>query len=366
MQPHLEIENDLVVVLNLFVNKFLMRWLFNHGLTPEELYTNTPKKIINRKRTWFIKNYGSTQSYEDAISAPFKYCFGLIMNKIIDDRVRFKVPVNWEAYIDFEIVTEDKFIKCRQNGRFQDIDFIESDFTGYALRYYFTAKTYQKHYQVYLGGDLKKKFIKGINSGIKYYSIRDFTINDVIDKVYDKFPDLDKKEVKNLIVHGFRRMHAAIKFGCGITINTTKYLNCYLYIGQLYANAIKQVKDYSFRRDQKLRKIEQWKREEFDGYYYIGLTPKVIKEWINLNIVSRTLLKFRKVLARKVMEELFYKNPDMYIFRINVKKFKGWMFWIEELNFRNVKYMGKVENYSFKPSDKLWKELIKTYETGNS
>ena len=53
-----------------------MRILFNHGLSVEELYSNTKSSIIDRKWTWFIKNYGWTQSYEDAIGAPFKYCIG--------------------------------------------------------------------------------------------------------------------------------------------------------------------------------------------------------------------------------------------------------------------------------------------------
>lgn len=75
-----------------------MRILFNHGMTAEELYSNTPKKVIDRKWRWFIKHYGVTRSYEDAISDPFKYCFGLILNKILDERVRFIIPAVSESY----------------------------------------------------------------------------------------------------------------------------------------------------------------------------------------------------------------------------------------------------------------------------
>lgn len=69
-----------------------MRTFFNHGLLPSEIYTNTPKKIIDRKWTWLISKFGSSSSYEDAIADPFKYCFGLILNRVIDDKVRFKIP----------------------------------------------------------------------------------------------------------------------------------------------------------------------------------------------------------------------------------------------------------------------------------
>jgi hypothetical protein len=363
MQLLHEIEKDLVNHLNLLDS---MRMLFNHGLTIEELYSNTPKKIIDRKWRWFIKYYGSTSSYEDAISDPFKYCWVVLVNKIIDEKVRFKIPVKNEAYIDFEIVDEEKFVQHKQSGRFPEIDFIMSDFRGYALRYYFKAKAYQKSNQLYLGGDLKKKFLSKINAGENFYSIKDIILDDFIDQIYEKFPELTKSEVRNLILHGFRRLHSSIKFGCSITINTTKYGNCYIHIGSLTLDIKKQVAEYNKRRDKKLRKIEAWKKLPFDGYYYIGLCPSLFESWLELNKTSRILVKFQKVFPRKIMQELFYKHNEIYIFRITLKKFKGWLFWAEEISNRNTVYIGKVKNLVFTPSDQTWKELIKEYEKRNS
>lgn len=231
--------------------------LFNHGMTAGELYTNTPKKITDKHWRWFIKHYGHTSSYEDALADPFKYCIGLVMNKVIDEKVRFKIPVNSEAYIDFEIVSDEEFQKHRNWGRFKEIDFINSDFRGYAIRYYFRAKAYQKSYQIYVGSDLKKKFLDKINSGERFYSTRDITINDVLEEVCEKFPQLEEKEVKNLLLHGFRRLHSAMKYGCAITINTRKYINCYIYIGTISLVPEKQIEEYNIKRDRKLRKIEQ-------------------------------------------------------------------------------------------------------------
>jgi hypothetical protein len=51
-------------------------------------------------------------------------------------------------------------------------------------------------------------------------------------------------------------MHSAMKFGCAITINTKKFMNCYAYIGDLTLTPQKQIREYSIRRDRKLRKIE--------------------------------------------------------------------------------------------------------------
>ena len=178
----------------------------------------------------------------------------LIINRILDEKERFKIPYS-DAYIDFEIVTGDKFIEQRQNGRFSNIDFVESDFTGYFLNYFYKTKAYQKQMPIYLGGELKAKFIDGINSGVKYYTIKDFTLNDILPEVHKKFNDFKLQELKNLISHGFRRMHSAIKFGCAISL--LSYRNKLVaYIGKLTLITGEQIKQYSVRRDRKLRKIE--------------------------------------------------------------------------------------------------------------
>lgn len=356
MFPLLEIGNDLVKVLNPLDN---LRTLFNHGLLPSELYTNTPKKIVDKKWVWFLKQYGTSHSYEEAISDPFKYCLGVIINKIIEDKVRFIIPNVSESYIDFEIVSDEKFMVQRQNGRFRAIDFVESDFTGYAIRYYFKSKAYQKSYQIHLGGELKKLFLDKVNSGEKFYSIKDITINDIIMEVHDKFNSFTLIELKKLLVHGFRRMHSAIKFGCAITIATTKFINCYLYIGDISTLPDKQLREYSRRRDRKLRKIEGWKKSDFDGYYYIGLNETALYSWLEDNKKTRTSPLFRKGIARKIQKELYYKYRHLYIFRIEVDSFKGWTFMVNNGKFKGTTYIGEVNNLKFEPNEMKIKDFKK-------
>lgn len=343
-----------------------MRILFNHGLTPGEIYTNTPKSIIDKKWRWMISRYGSTDSYEDAIADPFKYCFGLILHKIIEDKVRFRVPAKTEAYIDFEIVSGEKFISQRQNGRFSEIDFIESDFTGYFLMYYFKAKAYQKAMPIYIGGELKRKFLDKINSGVKFYTTKDVTIEDFIDPVHERFPDFTRAEIKRLLLYGFRRMHSAIKFGCAISINTRKYINCLAYIGKLTLTPEKNIKEYSIRRDRKLRKIEGWKKAEFDGYYYIGLNPTGFDRWLEDNKTSKSIAKFNNVIPRKIQEEIYYKAKHLHVFRFKRKTFKGWAYWADELKIRDLEYLGEAYEHKFHPSYKTWIELKKEYEKRSS
>lgn len=338
-----------------------MRLLLNHGLRPGELYKNTPKTITDKKTLWFRNNFGWSKTLEDSLSGPFQYCFSLILNRVIDDKVRFKLPVKTEAYIDFEIVSGEDFVKQKQNGRFPEIDFIESDFTGYFLNYVYRAKAYNKIRHIYIGGDLKQKFLNGINSGIKYYTIKDITIDDFIDEVHQKFSALNKNEVKKLLLLGFRRMHSAIKYGCYLTISSERF-NCFAFIGSITLIPDKQIKEYSMRRDRKLRKIDGWAKTPFDGYYYIGLNHTGFERWLEDNKKTRTVVKFRNVIPRKLKEELYYKDKQLHIFRFKRDTFKGYAYWADELNIRKLEYLGEVYDRKFIPSNKTWQELKKEYE----
>ena len=337
-----------------------MRTLFNHGLGIEDLFTNTPKRVVDREWGWYSKNFGSTNGYAEAISNPFKYALVLIFNKMLDERLRFITPQG--AYFDFTSIMEDDFIRERQKGKFQDIDFINSDFTAYQVKFIFNGKSYKRYQNVYFGGELREKFIQNINNGIKYYTTEDFKINDIYHLIYEKFPEFTNKEIREIIKFGFGRMLSSIKYGCSCTLNTRRYGNCYVYIGKMLWEQRLQIENYKFRRDRKLRKIFQWKRPEFDGYYYVGITGTLFTDWLKENKYSKSKVKFKKVMVRKIMKELYYRYPEVYIFRIKVKKFKGLIFWKEKLDARETVYMGKVEKLKFSKAEITWKELIKQNE----
>ena len=337
--------------------------LFNHGLTVQELYTNSPKDLTDKNKRWFLLRYGSADSFEDAISDPFKYSLVLILNYILDKRIRFKIPRVEDSYIDFEIVKDEKFKEHKNLGRFKEIDFIASDFTGYAVRYYYQGKVYQRSVQIYFGGDLKKKFLNYVNSGIPFYTKSTVEIDYFFPYIHDQFNELSYSEVKKLVLHGFRRMHSAIKTGCAVSVAIYKYQpNCIFHIGKLTGDPEEQIKIFDRKRARKLRKISAWKREEYDGYYYIGLNSERMEEWVENNKTSRVIVKFNNIVARKLKEEFYYKAKNLYLFKFKVPKFKGWFFWKEQIKIRDLEFVGKVVDYKLLPSTKTWKEVIKEYE----
>jgi hypothetical protein len=208
---------------------------------------------------------------------------------------------------------------------------------------------------------LRKKFLERVNSGIKYHTIHDITIDLFWPQIYAQFSMLTKMEVKHLVMFGFRRMHSAMKSGCAISIQVKRYYNCIAHIGAVWADIPKQFQQYSVRRDNKLRRISSWKRPPFDGYYYIGLNETAFLKWVDANKTSKSLFKFTHVRPRKLVEELYYKDKHMYIFKFTVKKYRGWHYLAEELVIRKVEFLGEAIDRCFYPSSKPVKELIKEY-----
>jgi hypothetical protein len=200
------------------------------------------------------------------------------MERMIEEGVRFKIPGVPRSYFDFFTVSDDDFIEQRQNGRFQDIDFVESDFKSYYIRLYIQGKAYQRDYPVYLGGALKQKLVDKINSGMVYNTTKDVLITEFVDPVHKKFPDLERKEVKRLLMYGFRKFYSASLIGCAVSIKTSKHIKCLAFIGEIKIKQRKRVSDYIVKRDRKLRFIHKLKKAPFDGYYYVGLYGKKIQE----------------------------------------------------------------------------------------
>lgn len=341
-----------------------MRILYNHGLTAKEIYTNTPRDITHLTLTNFRDTYRTAVNFDHAFSRPFVYCLNLIIDTILTERVRLKLPFK-QSYVDFEIVTDDRFIEQRQNGRFQEIDFIESDFTGYFLNYFYWGRNYQKTQPMYLGGKYKKQFLEGINTGTKYYTTKDVDINYFLPKVHEKYNTFKKGDLKKLILLGFRRMHAAIRYGCAVSIRSDEY-NFYLYIGSLSLDPKRNIREYTFRKDRKLRKMMAWNKTPYDGFYYIGLTEKTLAEWMEVNKKNKVRFTFKNIVVRKIQEEFYYKAPHVFIFKYPVEKFMSYSKWKEKLTVRDVEYVGEAIDRQFYPANKTLKEFMKNYEKTSS
>lgn len=100
----------------------------------------------------------------------FKYAVKLVIDDIINDSIRFEMPTNGrKSYLSMKRVTGDDFVKARRHGKWKDVDFLNSNFTGHQM-----ILTYQNHEMlreklVYLDTARRDLITQKTNDGKQYY-----------------------------------------------------------------------------------------------------------------------------------------------------------------------------------------------------
>lgn len=339
-----------------------MKLLFNHGFSGNNLYIAVPAKISTLK---FKHLKTSTNkllycSREDSYGIILEYFIATMLRLMITERKRFVFPSWKTTYFDFQTVTEEEFEEARQLGRFEGIDFIATNFTGYRIMVSFNKKGIRHKQNVYLGADLKELFLNTVNSGTKMYTTEDFTFEYLLNEARkDYFMWIPKKEFERIIRFGLKRMEACIRFGLSISFKTDCLVRTFIHIGYIYLCRENQIKHYSSKMGRKLRKIYQWTREEYNGYMYIGLRIDELKDWVERNKYTRFRVKFDRPILRKIQEEWYTNGSEIHLFRIPMKDPGYWLKRLEGVHmYPNPEYIGKCTKLKFEPSTKTWKELL--------
>ena len=63
----------------------------------------------------------------------------------------------------------EEFTKCRQNGKFSDVNFLNSNFSGYQMAFNFQSAGVMREKLIYLDPAHKDKITKYTNEGKSYY-----------------------------------------------------------------------------------------------------------------------------------------------------------------------------------------------------
>ena len=121
-----------------------------------------------------MTKWRTTLERRKIIKQVFRAGLHLIVKDIIDNNVTFKLPGFGYSggEIHFEAIYGSDFEKSRQNGKFKEIDFLESLFTGYQLYLYIHGKRdnflHRRKYPIYLNSYYKWQIIKNTNEGKQY------------------------------------------------------------------------------------------------------------------------------------------------------------------------------------------------------
>lgn len=100
----------------------------------------------------------------------FLYAVKIILLDIIRNNVTFCLPVTIKMCQISVVRTQgDKFGNARRNGKWLDVDFLNSNFSGYQLEFRYEASERIIKKPVYVSGWMKDIITENTNKGMQYY-----------------------------------------------------------------------------------------------------------------------------------------------------------------------------------------------------
>lgn len=137
--------------------------------TAVDLFDNFNTSRITTKRKFWGKDCRADSKAELAAQI-LTYCFYLIILDIINNNSTFVLPTfNKETMLHVKQFTGDMFKQMYRAGKFNDIDYLMSNFKGYQIYFRYQYKGGYRDKPIYINSALKKIFINNINQGKQYY-----------------------------------------------------------------------------------------------------------------------------------------------------------------------------------------------------
>lgn len=147
-----------------------MNYATGYAFNTDEIFENFPyEKLLVTCDDCNIVN--GDYHKDRLVKRVFKDALYLILNDIIDNNVTFQLPTGGiRSEIHVNNYEGEDFIKARQRGKWSDVDFIESSFTGnqLVLDMYGKKNGIRRRKPIYVDRRLKNKITENTNNGKRY------------------------------------------------------------------------------------------------------------------------------------------------------------------------------------------------------
>lgn len=108
------------------------------------------------------------------IKQVFRKGVNLVLEDIVNNNVTYKIQgIGYQGgEMHMEAIRGEDFIKAREHGKFEDVDFLESLFTGYQLYLYIHGKRdnflHRRKFPVYVNKLYRDMIVNNTNKGKQY------------------------------------------------------------------------------------------------------------------------------------------------------------------------------------------------------
>ena len=141
-----------------------------HAFTGKDLFDNFPVRKLKMSKEQCVDIY-SDGNKRDLAESIFLDSVQLVIDDIIDNNVHFKLPGigRTQAYIHADRTEGKAFKKAFKNGKWNDVDFLMSNFSGYQLVLnMLSEKRLPRKKLIYLSSEDKQRLTDHTNAGKQY------------------------------------------------------------------------------------------------------------------------------------------------------------------------------------------------------
>lgn len=145
-------------------------YAMGHALSNKQLFQNFPTRKMNMTNEQCLELY-SDGNKKDLAAQIFARGLEMVIDDIIDNNVHFKLPGvgSNQAYIYMERTSGKKFKDAFRRGKWNDVDFLTSNFSGYQLVFDIESiHKIQKKKTIYLSAEDRDRITELTNQGKQY------------------------------------------------------------------------------------------------------------------------------------------------------------------------------------------------------
>lgn len=295
---------------------------------------NVNEMMINFKKSTLkitsnqCKEILSDHNRRKIVSKVFIQCVKLVVEDMIYNNATFRLPTKKEFILYLKPFTGEQFIRLRRRGRWQNVDFIETDYTGYQMTLKYKSGKLLLEKSVYLCPKYRDAIVEHINNGNMYHDANVKTIEDYIPALQEEFTYLCESDIRTIVKYMWRMIPRFTLRRQDIIISNK---DLWLLIGYLRRNPIAHFNYYLRKLASKCRLFYMIKKTEWDGYYYFGLYKDELEEFkkgIGKRGAPKRWYYFNKKILFRVFDEANYKySGAVAILRVKPVVYLGYSFY---------------------------------------
>lgn len=286
------------------------------------------------------------------VSRVFRDCVKLVIEDVINNNVTFWLPLtgNKKCNIHMKRVTGDDFKNLRKSGKWRDVDFLASMFSGFEIGFYMLGNRTPRIKTIYLNKSYKDEITKNTNLGMQYGDSKyDKTIKDYYEQMYQLYPTIQKSDINRILIFCWKSLYLHNSYG-GDTLISFKDFWC--YIGNLKKDPLKHFYYYIRKLTVKLRVIYKRKKVDWTGYYYFALSNPQYESYLQQKKKRgrpRKHFKFGTVMLYSILDECKINECEKrYIFRVPyITKIRTTIL-VQDFNSGNAEMIIEREPLKFK------------------